>query len=249
VSELIKIVFFDVDDTLYDHRYHIQKAITSLREEYAFLQGHSVEYLISLSHRFLEEVHVSLLRGELSYEESRKLRWEKFTAALDHPTSNAMEIADFYSGKYFASERAVPGSIELLKKLKEHYRLGVISNNLFSEQTKKMQRIGIIDYFDTIAISEEVGFAKPDPRIFEVALERARVAASEAVLIGDSWTNDILGALNAGIRPIWFNRLGVISPNPQITEISSLEPAEDILAHIRSDSPTPAITKAEPANV
>ena len=50
--------------------------------------------------------------------------------------------------------------------------------------------------------------AKPDPRIFAIALERLGCAAADAVMIGDSWPADIEGARAAGVRAIWFNRSG-----------------------------------------
>jgi len=245
----IKVVFFDIDDTLYDHSYHVHHAISALREKHSFLQEYSIEHLRELSHQFLEEVHERLLRGEISVEASRKIRWEKFLETVGQKDIDAMTIANFYSRSYYEAERAVPGSIELLRSLSASYNIGVISNNLLEEQLKKMHRIGVSDYIEIFAISEEVGAAKPDPKIFETALDRAGVTPEEAIYIGDSWTNDVLGALNARIRPIWFNRKGIASYDPSIQEISSFEPKENVLSYIRSEIPTPQITSAEPAKL
>ena len=112
-----------------------------------------------------------------------------------------------------------------------------------------MKRLGIFDYIDTYTISEEVGAAKPDPRIFHVALERAGVYADESVFIGDSWSNDVLGAQAVGIRPIWLNRQGAISPDSTIEQIESFENIEKILSYIRNEIPTPQITSPDPARV
>jgi HAD superfamily hydrolase (TIGR01549 family) len=249
LSTEIKAVFFDVDDTLYDHSYHIHQAMTAVREEFSFLQEFSIEYLKGLSHKFLEEVHERLLRGEITVEESRKIRWQKFIEVTRKPKMDAMKLANFYSTSYYKNERAVPGAIELLQILKGSYTIGIISNNLLDEQLNKMRRIGIVEHIDTFAISEEVGVAKPDPKIFEVALERAGVTADEAILIGDSWNNDVLGALQVGIRPIWFNRNETESLDSGITEISSFTPARNVLGYIRNESPTPHNTRVVPANV
>jgi len=249
LSTEIKAVFFDVDDTLYDHSYHIHQVMTAVREEFSFLQEFPIEYLKGLSHQFLEEVHERLLRGEITVEESRKLRWQKFIEVTGQPNMDALTLANFYSNSYYKNERAVPGAIELLQILKGSYTIGIISNNLLDEQLHKMRRIGITEHIDTFAISEEVGVAKPDPQIFEVALQRAGVTADEALLIGDSWANDILGALQVGIRPIWFNRNNTESPDSSIPEISSLTPAKNVLRYIRNESPTPQRTSVEPASV
>ena len=235
---MIKAIFFDVDDTLYDHTYHLSQGIAAIRSEYKFLQNYSQESLEDLSQRLLEEVHLELMAGNMTYEESRALRWRRFLIECGDTAGeyNAPEAAAIYARAYYESERATPGSIELLQTLKTKYALGVISNNLLEEQLKKMHRIGVGKYFDSFAISEEVGYAKPDPRIFEIALERAGVKSEEAVLIGDSWTNDIIGAKNAGILPIWFNRKGKESPDPSIAEIRSFDTSSDLLSQLRNSS-------------
>ena len=83
-------------------------------------------------------------------------------------------------------------------------------------------------------VSEEAGVAKPDPRIFAIALERLGADPAEAVMIGDSWVNDIAGAAAAGVRSIWFNRSDLAPPaDPlDIPELRALEPAAPVLAAI-----------------
>lgn len=245
----VKVVFFDLDDTLYDHSYHVSSAIRALRNEYPFLRGYSVEHLQQLSHRLLEEVHTQLLAGEISLQDSRRIRWQRFLDECHDPERNhdPLTISSSYLKAYYASERVVPGALNLLSELKKDYTIGIISNNLLDEQLKKMRRLGISEYIDLFAISEEVGAAKPDPKIFEVALERAKANAEEAVFIGDSWNTDVAGALNSGIRPIWLNRHAAISPDPRIQEISSFERPDLIFDYIRRDIPTPHITSTDPA--
>ena len=243
-----KVVFFDVDDTLYDHSHHIHSGISALQEEYLFLQEYSLDYLKELSHTLLEEVHLRLLKGEISLGDARRIRWRKFLEKFNQTANyDPHEFSATYVKAYYGSERTVPGAVELLEVLKKEYTIGIISNNLLDEQLGKLRRLGISDYIDFFAISEEVGAAKPDRKIFDVALERGNVHASEAVYIGDSWNTDIIGALNAGIRPIWLNRKRLASKDPSVAEISSFEPVENVLLHIRNESPTPQITKAEPA--
>jgi putative hydrolase of the HAD superfamily len=74
-------------------------------------------------------------------------------------------------------------------------------------------------------VSEEAGVSKPDPRIFEMALERANARAGEAVMVGDSWANDVEGARAAGIRAVWFNRDGRLAPDPAVPVLRSLAPS------------------------
>ena len=248
MSSKVKVVFFDLDDTLYDHSYHIESAIAALRAKHDFLHDYPLKQVTQLSYELLEEVHTRLLNGEISLEDARRIRWQKFLEEFGQEDNfDPTTFGAFYLKAYYESERVVPGTIELLKTLKKDFSIGIISNNLLIEQLEKMKRLGISDYIDFFAISEEVGAAKPDRKIFDVAIERSKFGAEEAVLIGDSWENDIVGALKAGIRPIWLNRNGRVSPDSRITEITSLEPIENVLHHILSDMPTPHITSPDPA--
>lgn len=249
MSFKVRVVLFDLDDTLYDHSYHITSAISALREKHAFLQDYPLEHLTQLSHKLLEEVHAKLLKGEISLEDARRIRWQNFLEIFrQEENHDPITFGAFYLNAYYESERVVPGSIELLKTLKKDFSIGIISNNLLAEQIEKMKRLGISEYIDFFAISEEVGAAKPDRKIFDVAIERSKFSAEESVLIGDSWENDIVGALNAGIRPIWLNRNNAESPDPRIAEISSLEPSEDVIRHILNEIPTPHITNPDPTS-
>jgi putative hydrolase of the HAD superfamily len=82
---------------------------------------------------------------------------------------------------------------------------------------------------DVLIASEEAGVSKPDPRIFEIALERLEATADRAVMVGDSWANDILGARAAGIRAVWFNPAGDDAPEPDVPVLRALTPVEPAL--------------------
>lgn len=71
-----------------------------------------------------------------------------------------------------------------------------------------LERLGWADRFASVTYSQEIAVAKPDPRLFQLALRRAACAAEDAVFVGDSWEADVVGAQRAGIRPIWLNRAG-----------------------------------------
>ena len=99
-----------------------------------------------------------------------------------------------------AWSRVGAGVAEALQRLRAGgFRLAVVSN---SEGTVEAMLIEqqLRDYFDTVVDSAVVGVAKPDPRIFEIALERLGVAAADALMVGDSPSADVDGASAAGVR-------------------------------------------------
>jgi putative hydrolase of the HAD superfamily len=113
-------------------------------------------------------------------------------------------------------------------------RVGVVSNNLIEETRDKLVFCRIAPLVDAVVVSGDEGVSKPDPRIFRIALERLGVAAHQAVMFGDSWAADIVGAARAGIRPVWFNPRRRPRPPapPDVEEIVSLTPIEPLVTRL-----------------
>lgn len=117
-----------------------------------------------------------------------------------------------------------PHLTEVLTTLRSRgYQLHVLSNNS-SILPMQLEVLGITDFFDGIAWSEEIGIEKPDPRIFEVMLERVGASAEESVYVGDSYGADVLGATGAGIRVIHadYRRKGPDHSHPRFHKIEEL---------------------------
>lgn len=87
------------------------------------------------------------------------------------------------------------------------FHLGIITNAADAVDVSKIiDRHKLRDYFETIVISADLGIRKPDPRIFEVAMQRTGTTPVSSVMVGDSLSADILGAHRAGLRGIWITR-------------------------------------------
>jgi putative hydrolase of the HAD superfamily len=99
-------------------------------------------------------------------------------------------------------ENAVP----TLEKVTRSYALAVLTNGPGDVQRTKLQASGLERFFPVTIASGDIGFGKPDPRIFATALERLGIRANEAIAIGDSLEKDVVGAHRAGLRCVWLNR-------------------------------------------
>src|SRR5215207_6172988 len=121
-----------------------------------------------------------------------------------------------YRDAYIAARQSVAGAAELLQAVHTRAKVGIVSNNLLEEQREKLRHCGLDVYCDALVVSEEFGVSKPDPKLFEAALSRLQCAPDQAVMVGDSWTADVIGALAAGIRPVWFNRNRLPTPDPTL---------------------------------
>ena len=141
------------------------------------------------------------------------------------------EAAVAYAREQQSNLRLVPGVPELLGALRGRVKIGVVTNGPSARQRGKLESFDIRpDDLDGLAISEEVGAAKPDPVIFRHALAGLDAAPERVTMVGDSWENDVLGALGSGMAAVWLNRYRLTSPDPGLAvEIQSLEPVGDIL--------------------
>jgi putative hydrolase of the HAD superfamily len=101
---------------------------------------------------------------------------------------------------------------EALQAARQHGLRVVVVSNWDSSLAQVLERVGLADVIDGVVSSAAVGAAKPDPAIFEAALALARVAAGEALHVGDSLEHDIAGARAAGIAAVWLNRDGAAAP-------------------------------------
>lgn len=97
-------------------------------------------------------------------------------------------------------------TIEATRKARIGRRIGVVTNGPTDVQRQKIALLGLEPYADFFVISDEFGYAKPDPEIFDEALRLGNASAAESVFIGDSAEHDIAGAQSVGIPAIWVNR-------------------------------------------
>lgn len=199
----IRLITFDLDDTLWDVRPVLHSAELVLRE---WLTGNAPD-LNDFSVEALGAIRRTLLdaQPELRHRIS-ELRRRILCHALEeagYPQGEARELAEQAFQVFLEARHAVqlfPEVHPTLELLANHYTLGVITNG-----NADVRRLGLADYFHFALCAEELGIGKPDPRPFQEALRRAGVAAEHAVHIGDHPSDDIGGAQRAGMRAIWFN--------------------------------------------
>jgi putative hydrolase of the HAD superfamily len=137
------------------------------------------------------------------------------------------ELDRIFRARRRAIHRLYPDTIETLQWLRPKRRLAMITNGVPDIQWTKIRAVGIEKYFDAIVISGEHGIGKPDPQIFDRALQAIGGTRETSVMIGNSLSRDILGAKNAGIRAIWVQtddceRPVDVIPDATIHQLSEL---------------------------
>jgi len=129
---------------------------------------------------------------------------------LNYPAAPSRIVRELLTN-YTAATEFVPGALEVLDALRTRgFKLGMVTNGPEDMQKATILHLNLKEKFDRIVISgmPDIGIRKPDPRIYEVALERIGAVAADSFFVGDRLDTDILGALRANLYAIWFNPTG-----------------------------------------
>ena len=220
----IEHIFFDLDHTLWDFDRNSALAFKKVFEEQKiglnideFLQVY-----IPINFKYWE-----LYRNDSVTKEA--LRYGRLKDSFDNLKFEIQDvvinsIADNYITYLPDNNHLLEGSIEILEYLRRNYKLHIITNGFEEVQHKKMHNSAIYKYFETITTSEEAGVKKPNPLIFEKAIEKSGAKKSNSVMIGDNLDADIIGAHQFGLYTIYLDSEGQSSQNqyPQIQKLKEL---------------------------
>ncbi len=231
-----RAVLFDLDDTLFDHAFAAKCALEVIHGDLPRFADDPFDVLEKEYGRLLEEVHLRVLAGEMTLDEARHDRMRTLLSGDGRMPANGEVdgLASRFRDGYQKNRRAADGAYELLEELRESgVAVGIITNNMTAEQKRKLAFCKLDSLIDFMVTSEEVGLPKPGRAIFEAALERAGCRASEAVVVGDSWESDVVGARNAGIRAVWYNPKNMLHPDGfPVAELRSFRPPGEAMEAI-----------------
>lgn len=198
-------MFFDLDHTLWDFEKNSQLTFQQIFEEQNiriqlndFLQIYSP----------INFKYWKLYREEkIDKPNLRYYRLKDTFDALSYKISDNLidQIAIDYIAYLPNYNHLIEGTIDLLNYLATKYHLHIITNGFEEVQTLKMKKSGILNYFQEIITSESVGVKKPNPKVFEHALQKANALSEESIMIGDSLEADVFGALDCNINAIYCN--------------------------------------------
>jgi putative hydrolase of the HAD superfamily len=121
----------------------------------------------------------------------------------------AASIGDAYSHHRDVGMAPLPDAIGTVRWLKERgCLLGLVTNGAGPAQWKKIRRFGLAELFDTILVEGEVGFGKPDLRVYQLAMTRLNLAPRDTWMVGDNLEWDVVAPQKLGLFGVWIDRLG-----------------------------------------
>lgn len=200
-------LFIDLDDTIYDFSAASRE---SFHETYDLL--HYERYFDSFEQymQIYEPYNLELWRiygeGKITKAELNRRR---YLHPLETVGVNDPQLAETFChealGRIPTKNKLVDGAIELLEYLKPKYRMHILSNGFKELQSHKMRTSGILHYFDSLILSEDIGINKPRRELFEYALQKSGSQVSDSIMIGDMFDTDIAGAAGIGMEQIYYN--------------------------------------------
>lgn len=224
---MIKAITFDLDDTLWDVWPVVERAEQSLHDWLEARYPRIPERFTPLELRELC-AEIAAARPEIAHDRTR-LRKDALQLAATRTGSLGFDV-DAAFAVFYVARNAVELFEEVrpvLERLARRYPLASLSNG-----NADVRLIGLDDVFSFSLNAIEVGAAKPDPLMFELACRRLGVRPEQVVHVGDDPEHDVRGAANAGMRTAWVNRSGLDWPGgPRAdAEIVSLAELEAVLA-------------------
>lgn len=201
----VRAVFFDVDGTLV-HLVVSPEDIWTAAIRRQEVDADSAQVASALRHA--DGIMLPRVSG---YRARRKDFWLAYTHAVldrlgitDSDGEKAHGIQRMFDDpRWYRVWPEVPGTLETLRS--RGFRLAIVSNNT-DRLPRRLEELGLSQYFHDLTFSEEAGCLKPDPAIFELALRRASCAPGAAVHVGDDYDADVRGARAAGLSPILVDR-------------------------------------------
>ena len=201
----IQHIFFDLDHTLWDFDTNSEKAFEVIFQ--------SLFPELNVSAFLTHYIPINQACWKLYQEDKithETLRYQRLKQSFDALNLSVSDdqidyISDAYINLLPEFNQLFAHTHETLSYLQQRYDLHIITNGFAEVQFKKMTRSHLLPYFKTITNSEQAGAKKPNPIIFEHALKIAKADKQQSIMVGDSLEADVLGALDFGMKAIFFN--------------------------------------------
>jgi putative hydrolase of the HAD superfamily len=208
----IKAVVFDVDDTICDSAEAFGRGIVNATKMYIpDLPESEFPKVIEMWRSDANGHYRQYTRGEIGFEEQRRLRANELHARFGGPHLDDVEYAKWakiFWGTFTSSWHASPDVAPTITALEgSGYALGALSNAGAQLQTQKLAACGVDTHHVPLLVSMDTfGFGKPDPRVFQEAAHKLNLAPEQVAYVGDEFDIDAQAACAAGLQGFWIDR-------------------------------------------
>ena len=223
------VLLCDADNTIFDFTKAEENAF-AIACAHAGIDG--AERLLPVYADINSAMWKLLELGGITQSVLRVRRFELFLTAIGRTDIDARDMGDTFADALGQQSVPLPGAVEAVARWSRVLPVVIVNNGMSKVQHGRMEGSEVRHFISGMVISEEVGAAKPDPRMLELAMEKAGVTdRRRALMLGDSLSSDIAAAANAGVDACWFNPRGAKNAKglPVRYEIRSLDEVDAIL--------------------
>ncbi|MBO6575251.1 MAG: HAD-IA family hydrolase [Rhodothermales bacterium] len=211
--DAVRFVYFDLDDTLLDHRAAQDAALADLRDDLRALGAFSLAHVRSSYAAVNRVVWQEYAAGTRDKEGTRSGRFALLFENLGLEEDPVL-AADRYLEAYADHWVLLDGASEAVSLIAGKWPVGVLTNGFAEAQRAKLARFpDLTAQFESVVISEEEGVLKPHPKLFRIASQKAGTDPGAILYVGDSISSDVEGGLNAGWQVVWFTAADAQGPD------------------------------------
>lgn len=223
------LLLCDADDTLFDFGKAEENAFADACAAMGFAASGELLAIYSVINEALWKL---LEQGGITQKVLRVRRFEQFLEKIGKTELDAQAMSDAFVESLGRQSVPIDGAIEAIARWSRMLPVIIVTNGIAKVQHNRMNGSEVRHYIRGMVISEEVGAAKPDPRMLEVGMEMAGITdRSRVLMLGDSLSSDMAAAANAGVDACWYNPKKNVNKKglPIRYEIMDLDDVDSIL--------------------
>ena len=227
----VTALLLDADNTLLDFNKDEHQALVKALEHFGVPATKENTEIYS---KINQGMWKQLERGEITKPELKRTRFKLFFDAIGFECEeDPFVVNEYYLNLLGEGGNTLEGAVETVKKLhKAGLELYIVTNGVALTQAKRLARSGLMPYISEVFVSETIGYQKPRKEYFDYVLDKISEKDKEKILlVGDSLTSDIKGAMNSDIRCCWLNHDGEEMPAEYTSDfiIGKISQLEDIV--------------------
>lgn len=205
--ENIKMIYFDLDHTLWDFEKNSRVCLGILYNRYLLNSTMDKNTFIDVYEKNNDILWEMYRKKEIEVSKLKLKRFENTLKELNYSYEDTLikTLNEAYINLLAEQDKTFDGTHEVLRYLKSKYEIGIITNGFKEIQFKKLKSANLETFFKIVITSDSIGIPKPDKRIFDYAAKVSEFKHNEILYIGDDLQTDVIASKKAGFESIWFN--------------------------------------------
>ena len=197
-------VYFDLDDTLLDHHHAERAALADVATEFASLRTIDLRTIRATYHALNRSLWQEYGEGRIDRHTLQSKRFSGLLEKIGANNLDPLQVGSTYMQRYADHWRTIPGAADIVRRVADRVPVGLITNGFAEVQRRKLDAFPEITHpMQAVIISEEVGYMKPHPALFDAARQASKTDGP-ILYVGDSFQSDVRGALRAGWSVVWY---------------------------------------------